>query len=85
MSNTPHTKGALWKHLAPLNIFGLALGFFIYFLRLQFNINLLVRGSNEDIVFSWTGLLLYVIPCILALNFFGWFGYLQKNIDKDQE
>lgn len=85
MSSTARSKDTLWKHLVRLNIFGLALGFFIYFLRLQFNIDLLVRNSTEDITFSWTGLLLYAIPCVLALNFFGWFGYLQKNIDKEQE
>lgn len=84
MNDTPRDKKPLWKHLAPLNLLGLALGLFIYFLRLQFNINLLVRNSTEDITFSWTGLFLYVIPCILALNFFGWFGYLQENISDDK-
>ncbi|MFC6353623.1 hypothetical protein ACFP6B_06910, partial [Rothia nasimurium] len=49
MSNTTRSKDTLWKHLVPLNIFGLALGLFIYFLRLQFNIDLLVRNSTEDI------------------------------------
>lgn len=85
MNDTPRYTKPLWKHLVPLNIFGLALGLFIYFLRLQFNIDLLVRNSTEDITFSWTGLLLYVMPCVLALNFFGWFEYLQKNIDKNQD
>lgn len=85
MSNTARSKDTLWKHLVPLNVFGLALGLFIYFLRLQFNIDLLIRNSTEDITFSWTGLLLYVIPCVLALNFFGWFEYLQKNIGRNKD
>lgn len=77
MNDASHRKEPLWKHLAPLNAVGLALGIFTYFLRLQFNINLLVRSSSEDIAFPWTGLLFYIIPCVLALNFFGWFGDLQ--------
>lgn len=85
MNDASNRKEPPWKHLGPLNAFGLALGIFIYFLRLQFNINLLVRSSSEDITFSWTGLLFYIIPCILALNFFGWFGYLQKNNGKDKD
>ncbi len=38
MNDASHSKEPLWKYLAPLNAFGLALGIFIYFLRLQFNI-----------------------------------------------
>lgn len=87
MPADPKDNKTLWQELLPLNILGLAIGTIAYFIRLQFNISLWTKFATiEDTTFSWTELIfVYILPALAVLNFFGWFGYLQKNIGRNKD
>lgn len=86
MLKTPHQDQPFWRQSLLLTGKGIALGIFFYYLRVEFNISVGQKsGVPEEIDFTWLGLASWIASFVALLNFFGWFGYLQKNIDKDQE
>lgn len=87
MQSDSKENKTLWQELLPLNILGLIIGIIAYLIRLHFNISLWTKFATiEDTTFSWTELIFaYTLPALAVLNFFGWFGYLQKNIGKNKD
>lgn len=70
----------LGKQLLPLILEGVAIGLVLYFLRVQFNFNLMPKYSDlPETEFTWSGLLLYTGCGAALFSFFGWFRHLQER------
>lgn len=70
----------LGQQLFPLILEGTAIGLVLYFLKVQFNFNLIPKYSDlPETGFTWSGLLLYTGCGAALFSFFGWFRYLQER------
>lgn len=86
MLKIPQEDETLWKISFIATIKGIALGIFLCYLRVEFNISVGQKsGVPEEVDFTWLRLAGWVASCVALLNFLEWYRYLQENIDKEDD